>query len=676
MKLVLPLTLLVALCATTCFAQKAPPWDVINTAQAGQTTVYMENTGGGFCGVPVELADYDNDGLIDYAVAPILANGGPSFARTDSGIVYVFKGNNSVGGIIDVGSLPAGQPLATIWGANSSDLLGTELFSADLNNDGISDLIIGASGYDRPGTNTVGAVYIIWGGPTLSGTIDLAASPAGVTTIIGQDLADRLGFWVEAGDINGDGIDDLLMSADDGNGISNSNTDRGEAHVIYGGQTFPATIDMAAPPVGLNYITVYGDDNGDQLGSCMHSADLDNDGYEELIVSAALNRAIGGQTGSGIAGGDGPGNSRSGCGDTYIIWGGPSLPSVINLATQTNSMLLAGTLTVVYGANNNDYLGEELASGDIDGDGFIDLLIGAITADGYQNQANNAGECVVLWGGPQLRGQTYDIANHPAGTSTLYGEQSGDIGADTLSMADVNGDGLADIYFSEPSGDAVRGGNTISGSGEVLIIYGSRRRFATEAQVGLLATDLEWPTRRVYGADTGDLQGYSMEGGDFDSDGCAEIFPNSMRGDGMNNANPDAGEVCIVSGRVFSKGIATLKDPPSIGTTVRFHAVGEPTHAFVGAFALSSTPAQTFPGLGTVYLANDLIFQASLMQLPPVFSNLTGTLDANGLGEYSLLLPPDPALVGIPVFTAYVTIDSGSGLVETVGHTTSFVISN
>ncbi|HMS17469.1 MAG TPA: hypothetical protein PKA37_11560, partial [Planctomycetota bacterium] len=192
--------------------------------------------------------------------------------------------------------------------------------------------------------------------------------------------------------------------------------------------------------------------------------------------------------------------------------------------------------------------------------------------------------------------------------------------------------------------------------------------------VSALMTSLEWPTRRIIGADAGDLLGYSMEGADFDGDGFAEIFPNAMRGDGFANASVDAGEVNILSGRIFSKGIVTLKDRPTLGTTIRFHAVGDPGDAFLGAFALSEAPSQSFPGVGTIHLANDLIFQASLQALPPIFSNLTGFLDSTGKGQYTLPLPALPGLIGLTFYTTYVTVNPVTSLVGTVGYTTSFTV--
>ncbi|HGY90184.1 MAG TPA: hypothetical protein ENK43_03315, partial [Planctomycetes bacterium] len=98
----------VMMAALPAAAQKRAPWDTFFTNQAGQQTTYMRNPFGGFCGVPVEIGDFDNDGFNDYAVSPILTDSGPSFNRQDSGEIVIFKGNGSIGGIIDYASNPPG----------------------------------------------------------------------------------------------------------------------------------------------------------------------------------------------------------------------------------------------------------------------------------------------------------------------------------------------------------------------------------------------------------------------------------------------------------------------------------------------------------------------------------------------------------------------------------------
>lgn len=664
---------LVGVLTSTVSAQNFEPWDLRAFSQPGQHTTWLENPDGGFCGVPVELGDYDGDGFLDYAVAPIMADGGPGNSRTDSGIVYVFQGDGAIGGTIDLMNAPAGQPMITIWGAAPGDLIGTELYSADLDADGLKDLIIGASGVDAQ-ADRAGAVYILWGSTNPPALIDLSVPNPLISRFTGIDLADRLGFWVEAGDVDGDGTDDLLMSSDDGDGPNNSGRDRGEAYVVYGGSRFPANVSLRTPPAGLRMLTIYGEDDRDQLGSSMHSVDLDADGFEEIIVSAALNRAIGAVTGAGIAGGDGPGNGRNGCGDTYIIWGRANLPSVIDLRQSRNAMLAAGELTVIYGATSGDFLGEETSSGNVDGDAYVDLVLGAITADGRNDAKPNAGDTVILWGGPSLRGRTIDMQQIPAGTSTLYGEDQGDIGGDTLSVADVNGDGFDDVYFSEPNGDPRRPGGSTTQAGEIVILFGGPVRFPPESDVQALDASRDWPTRRIWGADQGDLLGYSMEGADFDGDGFAEIFPNAMRGDAAANLRRDAGEVTITSGRRFSEGLVTVTDAPSIGTSVALQGVGQPNQSYLAAFSLSDGPGFPLPGGEVLALADDFLFQLSITPGFPVFNGMAGTTGPQGRALWSAQVPADPSIVGFRLFTSFISFDAlGIG---TVGKTTSFVLQN
>ncbi len=664
----------VIMTALPAVAQKRAPWDTFFTAQTGQQTTYMRNPFGGFCGVPVEIGDFDNDGFADYAVSPILTDSGPIFNRVDSGEIVIFKGNGTIGGIIDYASNPPGQPLLTIYGAQPFDYAGTELYSADVTGDGIVDLLIGASGADPNGKTVAGAAYIIPGGANFQGVVDLASPPPWIHVFQGIDAFDRFGFWVEAGDFDGDGIDDFLVSADDGNGPTNGEIDRGEAYCIYGGQTFPALVDMANPPATLQFTTIYGEDNNDQLGSSMHSRDIDGDGFEEIIVSAALNRAIAANTGAAFVGGDGPGNSRSRCGDTYIVWGRSGRPAVIDLSNP-GPMLSAGDLTIIYGANSGDVLGEETSSGDLDGDGFPEVILGALTADGFNNAAPNAGDAVVIYGGPSLRGQVLDMATLPPGTTTIYGAAAGDIAADTLSSADVNMDGFDDLLVAVPSGDVTRFGSNVNAAGSVTVLYGGPVRWPSEVQLANMNTLTDIPSREAWGADAGDLTGYSMEAGDIDGDGFADVFPNAMRGDGFGNVLQDAGDVVIVSGQRFSRGIVTLANRPKLGTAVFFNLVGEPNDLYGVAFSGAAFPPQTVPtSADLLYLAPDGLFALTTQTPLPAFINFTGTTDGDGKAQYGLVLPNVPAFAGIRLYTAFVTIDPMALQVDTVSGTTSFVL--
>src|SRR5438093_13036340 len=132
---------------------------------------------------------------------------------------------------------------------------------------------------------------------------------------------------------------------------------------------------MASPPAGA--ITVYGADPSDDFGSTVTSGDVDGDGYGDLIASAALNRSGAGTSGGpGAGAGDGPGNTRPNCGDSWILFGPLTPGSTIDLLSPPPSA------TVIYGADANDYCGEELRTGDFTGDGIADLALGALVADG------------------------------------------------------------------------------------------------------------------------------------------------------------------------------------------------------------------------------------------------------------------------------------------------------
>ena len=549
----------VALSSSIGFGQTMHPWDVGIVPQPGQLTAYMRIPFGGDCGLPVELGDYDDDGIPDYAASPLMADGGPLGTRTESGEVTVFKGTGTISGIIDLQNPPPGQPLLTVYGAASFDYVGTEMFSADVTGDGITDLILGAMGADPAGRDRAGAVYVIPGGSSFGGVIDLANPPASVIQLLGRDSNDRLGIWVEAGDVNGDGVDDLLMGADGGDGVNNNHSNRGEVVIVFGGQTFPSVIDFANPPAGLQFTVVHGLDNGDHFGTCIYSTDLDDDGIEDLIAAAAINRAGAVNTGVAIAGGDGPNNNRTRAGETYVFWGRSVWPAIIDVANP--DAFTAANLTTVWGADPNDVLGEELTSANLDGDAYDDLVLGALTADGLNNQLSNAGGAVVIWGGPQLRGASFDMALLPAGTVTIHGMTFGEITADTMAGADVNKDGIDDLLLAAPSRTVIKPGiGSVSAAGALDVIFGNPVRFPTEMVLGSLGTD--FPSRQIWGAEAGDLLGYSLEAGDMDGDGFADIFPNSMRGDGFNNSVTNAGDVNLVSGRIFCRGLTTLTVRP------------------------------------------------------------------------------------------------------------------
>ncbi|MEO1086483.1 MAG: integrin alpha, partial [Acidobacteriota bacterium] len=142
----------------------------------------------------------------------------------------------------------------TINGIDADDNSGTSVSGAgDVNGDGIDDLIIGADAADPGGDSGAGETYVVFGvdgaaGETFPATLDLATlNGTNGFVLEGIDPGDASGFSVSgAGDVNGDGIDDLIVGAFNADPGGDSNA--GETYVVFGvdgaaGEAFPATFD-------------------------------------------------------------------------------------------------------------------------------------------------------------------------------------------------------------------------------------------------------------------------------------------------------------------------------------------------------------------------------------------------------------------------------------------------
>ena len=182
-----------------------------------------------------------------------------------------------------------------------------------MNGDGYDDLIIGARGANPNGARS-GETYVVYGGastPGTGGVLDLSAlDGASGFTLTGIDPGDVSGYSVSsAGDVNGDGYDDLIIGA---RGADPNGSRSGETYVVHGGARAPGTDGVLALSAldGSNGFVLTGTDPGDRSGRSVSSAgDVNGDGYDDLIIGA--NRAD-------------PGGSRSG--ETHVVYGGASAP--------------------------------------------------------------------------------------------------------------------------------------------------------------------------------------------------------------------------------------------------------------------------------------------------------------------------------------------------------------
>jgi hypothetical protein len=484
---------------------------------ASQGTVIFGRDAGDYSGPSVSSAgDVNGDGFEDLIIGSPYSDAADG-ARFVSGVSYVVFGGASQTQKIDLASL--GTAGIRIEGAEWYGVLGNAVSSAgDVNGDGFDDLIVGAKfadGYQNA-KSSAGESYVIFGGPSLPSTIDLTTPGAAGITIFGADVSDVSGWSVSgAGDVNGDGFDDLIIGAIYADGKGNTKSGAGESYVIFGGPSLPSTIDLNTP--GAAGITIFGADTNDLSGwSVSGAGDVNGDGFADLIIGAknanstgaiyvifgravfpleinlsASNSAdvaivggfLNGQFGRSVSeAGDVNGDGfddliigepygagdihfRIRSGNSFVIFGGASLPPTINLAS-------LGTRGIsILGADNGDYSGRSVSdAGDVNGDGFDDLIIGAHNADGHANTKNNAGESYVVFGGPSLP-LTIDLRSLGAAGITVSGADADDFsGAAVSSAGDMNGDGFADFLVSAPG--AAAEDNLKHQAGEVYLIFG------------------------------------------------------------------------------------------------------------------------------------------------------------------------------------------------------------
>ena len=142
----------------------------------------------------------------------------------------------------------------------------------DVNGDGFDDLIIGAEGGDGPGNTrpSAGDSYVVFGhAGAFAAEIDLAALAGGAVGIVihGQEINDFSGASVSsAGDVNGDGFDDLIIGAEGGDGPGNTRAAAGDSYVVFGKASgFAAEIDLAAVAAGTGGFVIHGQDASDRL---------------------------------------------------------------------------------------------------------------------------------------------------------------------------------------------------------------------------------------------------------------------------------------------------------------------------------------------------------------------------------------------------------------------------
>ena len=492
-----------------------------------------------------DVADINGDGI------PDLIMYGSQGAGWGYAYIYVLFGTQS--GFSD----PTTVSTAALNGKNGfiisvwqADFLRA---TADFNGDGYKDFIFCNHGH--------GTCYIIFGGPTKKDGTAWAALQTADSLINGVNGIEILATspsipsafsYGTVGDFNGDGYADLIVSAYTQTPASNGVTAAGEIFVVYGGPTkkdgtaWATTQQLGALVNGTNGIELDGINASSWWGAPLAMGDINGDGYQDMIIGEPSAHF----THSGVA-------SQYGAVD--VIFGGPTMkdgtawPSTgtgVPIAASGIGGAINGTNGFeLQGPGANGSLGYSVAAGDINGDGYADMLIGNASGTSVPTSlvfggslGPNGGN--FLWSSTPIVLKPTTVLNGTNGFGITVPNQGG---VNTqVSMGDVSCDGYADMIVGDFG--------TNSNAGSLWIIFGGK---SGPQGGGSWATSYALPNSTFLNG----VNGFELDGaaannevrnsrtGDINGDGCADLITSAPY------ASPggvsDAGSVYVFFGKHF-----------------------------------------------------------------------------------------------------------------------------
>lgn len=575
--------------------------------------------------------DVNGDGYGDIVTGAYLnsgasAAGGQSAGNAGRGAAYVFYG--SATGLMNrpesaTAYFCSGPPDCNVVAnpdnkGNSNFGLNNAAIAGDVNGDGYADIVVGASannganaaGGQIAGATGKGAAYIFYGSatgvtnhPENAAAYFCSGAPDCSVVQNPDNYAGAFGYAVAgAGDVNGDGYNDVIIGANVNNGTGATGGQSvglyfglGAAYIFYGSATgitnhpenASAYFCSGAPDCSVieNPDQHNNGSNSAEFGHSVATAgDINGDGYGDVIVGAVGNDGRPTVAGGQVWGGDSKGAA-------YIFYG--SSTGITNHPENATAYFCSGPpdCSVIQNPDNLNTAAASFGSGvaggsDINGDGYHDVVIGAYFNDGtgaaspQTSSGNQKGAAYVFYG------TANGITNHPENNSAYLcsgpsdcnvvgnpdnkGAGGGNFGMSVAMLGDTNGDGYADILVGGPVNDGTSAAAPqtagTTGKGAAYIFYGSSTGIKNHLETATPYYCSGAPDCSVVenpdnaGAGPGNFGTSVAMAGDINADGFADLIVGAPVNSGTSSTGGQ-------SAGAASKGSAYLFFGASTGIT-------------------------------------------------------------------------------------------------------------